>query len=332
MAKRLTQQQLQPELEAWARDGLIDPASVPTILARYPQADPGSKMMAIFVALGVASILGSVALVISANWQEIGPLAKLVGFLALLGGVGLAAIRLKANEAHPGWWDSACTAWAVLPLLGLALVSQIFHTDGRVSTLLIAWLVLISPLPLLTRSRGVFAVFLIGGFFALMVDFPLWWPEARGLFRDFDVYCVAVVVYGVVAAVLSQGWRLWQEEALVRAGEYLGVLAALSALYTFGFSRTVQSGWLGIWGLVVALSLGVIYRGVRSADRPNQVNVGFVMIGLVLLSIYLRLAGTMMDTAFLFFTGGAAFLGIAWIMQRLRKFALAAAKSPAPVP
>ena len=119
---------------------------------------------------------------------------------------------------------------------------------------------------------------------------------------------------------------------MVRAGEYLGVLAALSALYTFGFSGVVRHWWVGVWALVIGLTLLVIQRGVRLGDRPNQVNVGFVMVGLVLLSIYLRLAGTMMDTALLFFTGGAVFLGIAWVIHRLRKLAFANVQPPSATP
>lgn len=329
MAKRLTQQQLRPELESWAKDGLVDPARIPDILGRYPEGDAGSKIMVIFVALGAISVLSGIALIIGANWQDIAPLTKIAGFLLLLLGVGLLAIRLKASEVHPGLWDSACTAWAVLPLLGLALVSQIFHADGRMSTLLFAWLVLILPLPLLTRSRGVFAVFLIGLFFALVVDLRHYLPNSNaGFFRWFDVHCLAVVAYGVAAAILSQGWRWWGEEGLVRLGEYLGTLSALGALYTFGFSDTVRSWWIILWALAVALSLVVVMRGVRLGDRPSQVNVGFVIIGLVLLSIYLRLAGSMMDTAFVFFTGGAVFFGLGWVLHRLRKFALASARPP----
>lgn len=334
---RLTRQQLQPELEAWARDGLVDPARIPEILARYPAPEAGSKMLAILVGLGATSLLAGVALVIGSNWQHIGPVEKIVLFLLLLIAVGYVSIRLKQRGAHPGLWDSACTVWAVLPLLGLALVSQIFHTDGRISTLLAAWLVLILPMPLLTRSRGVFAVFLIGLFFAFIVDLRYWAPALTSVVSDsssgwFELNCSAVVIYGLVAAGASQAWRWWDEEALVRSGEYLGVLAALSALYTIGFSTGFRSSWVVVWGFVIGLSLLVIWRGVRLGDRPNQVNVGFVMIGLVLMSIYIRLAGTMLDTALLFFSGGAVFLGIAWVLHRVRKFTLASAKPSTPLP
>lgn len=333
MAKRLTQQQLQPELEAWARDGLVDAARIPEILQRYPSADAGSRIMAIFVGLGVVSLLAGVALIIGANWQDLDPLSKIVLFLGLLGVVGWWAIRLKSTDAHPGWWESACSAWAVLPLLGLAMVSQIFHTDGRVSQLLAAWLVLILPLPLLTRSRGVFSVFLIGLFFAVVVDLRHYLPASNSgsFFRWYDVHCSAVILYGLAAAGASQAWRFWQEDGLLRTGEYLGVLAALGGMYAFGFSESTKSWWVLLWAGVVAAALLVIMRGVRAGDRPSQVNAGFVTIGLVLLSIYLRLVGTMMDTALVFFTGGAVLLGLGWILHRLRKFALAAAR-PAVAP
>ncbi len=328
MSSKLTQRTLRPELTTWVAEGLVPATSADAILARYPEGDVGSRMVSILVGLGVTLLLAGISILISANWSDLPPLVKLLGFLALLLGTGWIAIRLKQRQAHQGWWDSACAMWAVLPLLGLALISQIFHADGRLSTLLIAWLAIILPLPWLTRSVGVFAIFLIGLFFAIVVDLDFWASKITGsTWRgDFDEYCSIVFLYGLGAAAISQLWNPAGERRLAATGEYLGVLTALSAMYTFALAPAGRPIWGLVWVATVGAATLLIYRAVRIGDRDHQINAALLIIGLVILSFYIRLAGTMLDTALVFFSGGALFIAAAWLIGKARRWLLDAAK------
>jgi hypothetical protein len=67
--------------------------------------------------------------------------------------------------------------------------------------------------------------------------------------------------------------------------------------------------------------MGLIYLGYRGV-RPQRVNLGFAMIGVVILSVFLRLAGTMLDTGLIFLAGGIGILAGVYFLNRLRKHLL----------
>jgi uncharacterized membrane protein len=335
MAKRLTQTQLQPEIDRWVSDGVIQPAQAATILARYPVADGVGRLMTIFVALGAVLIVGGITLLISSNWRDIPPSAKMVGLLILVAGATIAGVEGKSRGWARGWWEGAFSMASVLPLLGLALISQIFHLSGKATGLLLGWALLILVIPVLTRSVGAFVVFL-GALFALqqawLNDYVLGWlVGSTDRWGNFALQSLGAAVFGLVCAAVSSGWKWLGETLQARVGEYLGLLVLLVAAYCYGFETTpfdVKTAWPFVWLIVFVFAVLVIYRAVRTGNRTHQVNLGFVIIGLVILSTYIRLVGTMMKTGAIFLTGGALMLACAFVLARWRRRLLAARHAP----
>ena len=336
MAKRLTQSQLQPEVDRWVADGLIQPDQASPILARYPVTDGVGRMMTIFIALGAVLIVGGIALVISSNWQDIAPLAKLAGLFVLLAGATVAGVEGKARGWARGWWEGAFSVASVMPLLGLALISQIFHLNGQATGLFLGWVLLIIIVPFLTRSVGAFVVFLLALLAlqqAWLQDYVRLWLNGSGdrWWNHFALQFLGAAVFGLVCAALSNGWKRLGEVWQVRAGEYLGLLVVFLSLYLYGFEPKpfdTRMAWPFIWLIVFVFAVLVIYRAVRTGERTQQVNLGLVMIGLILLSTYLRLVGTMMKTGLIFLTGGVLMLACAFVLARWRRQLLAPHSAP----
>jgi uncharacterized membrane protein len=308
---KLTQERLRPELERWRGLGWVTPEGAESILGLYPVGR--NYWMIAFTMIGGVLVLGGIILLIAHNWQVIPPLVKMGTLLVLLTGSTVFAVETQARQMDRAWWEPGFLGAAVFPLLGLMLVSQIFHVQGDPVSLFLVWGVLIAPLVFLSRSLSVWVTWLIAWLVWIgHAHFSGWWGWTR---PDFDTYCWLYVLWGLACAGLSQGWDRLQLPRHREAGEQLGLVVGLIAGYLLGFEVEF---WLSVWVTVFLVCMGLIYLGYRTA-RPQRVNLGFAMIGVVILSVFIRLAGTMLDTGLTFLSGGIGILAGVYFLNRLRK-------------
>ena len=109
------------------------------------------------------------------------------------------------------------------------------------------------------------------------------------------------------------------KEPLLRGvGEFWGLLCALFTVYIWGFDNHY---WQGLWLGEFVFCLALIFRAYKTA-RPNQVNLSFVMVAILILSFFCRLVGSMMHTGMLFLCGGIFLLVVVYVSNRLRKTVL----------
>ncbi|HEY5792485.1 MAG TPA: DUF2157 domain-containing protein [Chthoniobacterales bacterium] len=303
---KLHQAKLKSEVDAWITAGVISRGQGDQILARYP-AEARNYWLAALVVIGSVLCLGGVILIIASNWREIPALAKLIGLLALLIGSTVTGIESARGGAPRVASECGFLGAAVFPLLGLALISQIFHLDGQMSTLLLAWFAAIAPLPFLSRSLSSWVVWIIAGGWLLgaLITENVSNP-------GFAWFCGAYIGFGIGLALVSQLWRPHPQRTV---GEFIGVLTAGLAAYLMAFDVT---HWFLLWCAVFAAALGLIYWGYRTA-RVHQVNFAFVLVALVLLSTFLRLVGTMAKTGTIFLAGGVFMILLAWGLNHLRR-------------
>ncbi len=304
-----TQKQLKPELDSWIRDGLLEASSAELILKRYPLSGKNYWVIA-FASIGSILCLAGIILLIAGNWQDISAPLKFGGLLALLAGSLTLGVETQRRGWHRAWWECAYLAAAIFPLLGVVLISQIFHVYGKATDLMVFWILAIAPLPFLTRSVGSFVVWLLA-WMSLLICFV----DESHLQHDFETFCGAFIVFGLVTAFVSKGWLKLGENILHEVGEFWGLLCALIAAYVLGFE---VKAWELLWFAVFLACLGLIYRGY-SVNRPHQVNMGFVMVALIILSVFFRLIGSMLDTGLMFIAGGGTLLAVVYGANRLRR-------------
>jgi uncharacterized membrane protein len=307
----MNQTHLKPHLEAWTREGLIQPAQAEAILARYPVTGRNYGMIA-FAVIGSVLILGGIILLIASNWQHIPPLMKLAGLLALLVASTITTVESLRRGMHRAWWECASLGAAVFPLLGLMLISQIFHVQGKPTALILVWTLATAALPALTRSVSAWVVQILALMSLLICAIDDRFLGAR---FSFEQWCLAWIAFGGLLAFASQLWTRAGLRVQRDVGEFWGVLTVFIAAYVLGFD---VDAWFGLWLLVFLGALGLIWRGTTTA-RPHQVNVGFVMVALVILSTFFRLVGTMAHTGLIFIAGGGMIILTVWGLNRLRR-------------
>lgn len=303
---KLHQSRLKPEVDAWVRDGLVTREQADRILDRYPR-EARNLWLAALVVIGSVLCLGGIILLIASNWQEIPALVKLTGLLVLLIGSTVLGVETARRRGPAVASECGFLGAAVLPLLGLALISQIFHLEGRPTTLVATWAIAIAPLPFLSRSLSAWIVWIgaLGWLLGVALD------DYTGLHR-FREFCGAYAAFGLVLAFASQGWR---ERPLRAVGEFIGVFIAGLAAYLAAFDL---SWWFPAWLALFVAAIGLVYFGYRTA-RIHQVNFAFVLIALVMISTFLRLVGSMATTGTIFLSGGVFMILVAWGLNHLRR-------------
>jgi uncharacterized membrane protein len=306
----MNQNQLKPHVEQWTRDGLIQPDQAQKILSLYPVAGRNYWMIA-FAVIGTFLILGGIILIISSNWRDIPDAMKMAGLLALLAASMITGVEAQRRGMHRAWWECAYLGASVFPLLGLMLISQIFHIQGKATGLILAWFVMTLPLPLLSRSVSAWVVQILALMSLLICAITDGFVGSR---YDFDEWCLVWMAFGGLLVLGSQVWVWLGEKIQQDVGEFWGVLTLFIAAYVWGFDVGL---WFGLWLLVFLGALGLIYRGYLRA-KTHQINVGFVMVALVTLSVFFRLVGTMFHTGLIFIAGGGMIILTVWALNRVR--------------
>lgn len=292
----------------WTGDGVISEEQGRAILARHPKRAGG--WLTAYVLIGGVLAVAGVSLLIASNWQAIPPLVKLVGVLALLVCGTVVGVEGGHRKWHRAVWECGFLVAALCPLLGLMLVSQIFHLSGSVTDLLAVWTVAITPLALLGGSGAAFLIWIAAGYTWLGYRMG----ETRFLREPWQVF----LLYAGVGAIVGAGSQLWLlvgRRELRTIGEFVGVATVGFSLWITGFD---VSHWFALWTALFVAALGWIWLSMVR-ERVHQMNVGFVLVGFLIFSTFVRLVGTMAQTGVIFLSSGVVLLFTAWGLECLRR-------------
>ncbi len=244
-----TEQKLIEWSEAWVRDGLISEPQRATLLARHPvPADGAPRFLGILAIVGGVLLTVGVSLLIKSNWEQIGDWIKISGLVVLLTGCNALGWRLKiAPGRHTKTGDAFLMAGAVFFLLGIALVSQIFHLDSRPADgVLLWWLGILLP-PWLCRARGAQVVSVVAGlsWFGMELASRDSWlrlvASDRPWFNDEYLLASAGFLTGAALAFFGLGLRRGRHEYFAGLHEKTGLLLACWSLYALGFGWSAHS-------------------------------------------------------------------------------------------
>jgi uncharacterized membrane protein len=291
---------------AWVETGLITASQRAAILARHPIAAATSspnRFLGILASIGGALFVVGVSLVIKANWDSIGDWVKIGGLVALLAGSYVAGWRMKISPGHfPRLGDACFMMGSALFLLGIALVSQIFHLDSRPSNGVLLWWVGIAAVPWLMHAKGTQLLSIAAGLTWLGMELEardswlrLTVPMERWSENSF--YHLIAAGFLVAAGVLFFGTSLRRGRYADFAGlhEILGLCAMGATLYALGFTWSVHS-WhhhtmqAARWQPVVVIAVAVIavaaWAFARNREGARQI-FWFGLAGLVPVAAHL---------------------------------------------
>lgn len=259
---------LRKETPRWVAEGLVTAEQAERIEAFHPENEGAAarRFLTIIIGLGAVLCTVGVALIISANWEEIHRWIKLLALVLVMGGAYGGGWWLKWGRGDfPKLGDALLMGGCVLFLLGIALVSQIFHLDGRPGTAVLVWIAGIATIPFLTRARGAFFVLLLAVYSWLWIEATAhdgWLTLGAGPFRSDELSLPFVLLCGsLVLHWTASFWReTWRGFATMQQAWPIVVICV--TVYIAGFTH--ETWW-----------------GSRDALLPEP---AFVLIGLMALA------------------------------------------------
>jgi uncharacterized membrane protein len=165
---------IRARIDGWRDAGLIDDATAGR-LRHFESAGDGGAGVPVFTVIGAFTLALGIVAVVSANWDDIPLWGRLGGHVALnlALGVALAVGIGRGRLGPPGsrGREALVTVLSASTLALLAHVGQSFQLQGSTFRLLLAWLVLVSPMTLVLAGGaanrwlwivGLFATFATG--------------------------------------------------------------------------------------------------------------------------------------------------------------------------
>lgn len=144
---------LKSKLRIWREKGVISPAQSDEILA-FERAKT-SRHFAVGMQLcgGLAILLGF-ALIIAANWHELGRYAKIGGHFILNAGLSLWLFKIGYERTKPVLQELLTLALFGLNLTFIVLIGQVFQLDGKLYEALLLWMILSAPTIIIYARTG----------------------------------------------------------------------------------------------------------------------------------------------------------------------------------
>jgi uncharacterized membrane protein len=166
MNRRKAIQWLLQELPELVADGVIEREAADRLARHYGTLREGAQRNAAVVAVAVLGSLlvgAGIILLLAHNWEELSRLARtVVAFVPLIIAQGLVGWTLWKRPDSVAWREGSATLLTLSLGVALAIVDQTYHTGEDLSSYLLRWLLLASPLPWLLRSTSASALYIIG--------------------------------------------------------------------------------------------------------------------------------------------------------------------------
>jgi len=237
------------QLEQWQSEGVVSEDSAAN-LRRWAEdqlkGDPGGSKAAQVIVGGLGALMvgAGVLAIIAHNWDMIPRGARLMGAFALMAlAQGFLAWVLKKGGAASSWVKEVAAVLVVLTVGGcLAMVSQIYQLGGHWTTLLLVWVVIVSPVLWVTCSTGVALFHLAasaiwawgavdstspqGGtwwFLVLLALFVPYWPGWKFLRKTLSSGMRWAVTFSVLAGFLAMTF----DSAAAHGGDVTGWWGAM---------------------------------------------------------------------------------------------------------
>jgi uncharacterized membrane protein len=304
---------LRKETPRWVAAGVVTADQAARIEVLHPEQEGAAarRFLAIITGLGAALCIVGIALIISANWDEIHRWIKIVALVLLMAAAYGGGYWLKWERGDfPRLGDALLMTGSVMFLLGIALVSQIFHLDGRPGNAVLVWIAGIAAVPFLTRARGAFFILLLAVYSWLWIEATArdgWLTLAASPHRSAESSLPFVLLCGSLA--LYWAAFLWREtwRGFAAMQQAWPVLVVCATVYAAGF---MHKSW---WGRPDALLAGPALVLIAIAALTGAIAARRNWNEWRMLSPWLLLAAVPALVASSGFLGGDARIAGSWL-------------------
>lgn len=192
------------DVEKLLESGLISQEQKDAIVERLKLSSAASRnyLMIALSSVGGLLVLAGLILLISANWENIPPLAKQISGIVLMLAFWIFGLKfICGKNPRPILGESLCLVGAGMWLANIALYGQIYQISSEPSKAIGAWFSGIFLIPWLVRLRGVLVLSLVAA--AIWLGFKI--DEIDGGKDAVSYFCFLAFFTGVSALGIFVG-------------------------------------------------------------------------------------------------------------------------------
>ena len=251
--------------------GLITAEQRQRIQDHFGLKQETNRFLVIIAFIGAVLVVSGIALVISANWQEIPRVVKIAGGVLLMAGFHSTAYYLsRIRKDYEATAQALHIGGALMFLANIALIGQIYNLSSRPPNAFLLWWLGIAPLPWLLRSKPQHILSLLA--FGLWFGMELNDHTSRFFIGTSPCQVALYSALGLLYVGIGYCLRGTRYGHFAKATEGLGLTAFHVFLFPLPWKLFYHSGEVGAPSRYLFLALGVISscliaRGLR--DEPN---------------------------------------------------------------
>jgi uncharacterized membrane protein len=181
----------QKDLDELLKANIIDEATATKISNYFELQKSGSTGRLHIVLAILGSLLAGLGIIlfVAHNWDNLNRIVKTgLSFLPLLIGQSLCAYVLLKKRGIAAWRESSAAILLFAVGASISLISQVYHIEGSMSSFLLTWIILVTPLVYIMQSSTV----------ALLVIAGISWYACLVGYSDFSKQ----IPYAYLAAIL----------------------------------------------------------------------------------------------------------------------------------
>jgi uncharacterized membrane protein len=253
------QSRLKNDLTRWIENGWVPGDSAKAILADVERTKNPNRLSSVIGLLGAILLSMGVMLFVSANWDEMSKLLRMIILFAAMWAAFGVAVWLKKtthNYLHEGMLFLGAAIFGA----NIMLIAQIYHMDGHYPDALITW-----------ALGSVLVAFLLEAQSALLMAFVLLaiWTVAEVFQFNETFHWPFLPVWGVAAwLAISRDWRLSMH------GAFLALIVWV-VVNSDGLRKALGMGEYDALSAAFVLCLVAFVLAMIYAQRPLSWLQGF---------------------------------------------------------
>ncbi len=267
-----------PNLQELVEAGIITPETAGNIKEWYElKKEPGSNRFILVLGIFGSLLVGlGIILLVAHNWDQFSRLIKtFFSFLPLLLAQVICLFVLIRKKDNAVWSESSAVFLFFSIAASMALISQVYHVNGSLSSFLLTWLLLSFPLIYIMPSSGVSMLY---------IGVSTWYGVEIGYFGMFNSNHTEMPYWYLILLALAfpHYYHLWKnrkESNFFTLHNWVIAVSLIIMLGTFMGSRYPYPEW----AFVGYLTLFSIFYGIgRSVyfTRSKAIANPFLLLGI----------------------------------------------------
>lgn len=266
------------DLQELVEAGILTPDTARNISVWYEQKkQPGSNRFVLVLGIFGSLLVGlGLILLVAHNWDQFSRLIKtLFSFLPLLLAQLICLFVLLRKRDNSVWSESSAIFLFFAIAASIALVSQVYHVNGSLSSFLLSWLLLSFPIIYIMASSGVSLLY---------IGVSTWYGVEMGYSDLFNSnHTEGPYLYLILMALaIPHYYFLWKNSKQRNFFTMHNWVIAVSLVIMLG--AFIGDGYpYPEWAFVGYLSLFSIFYGIgRSVyfDRSKTMANPFLLLGI----------------------------------------------------